>query len=123
MTWFNARHRKRMDFINDFRPTSKIQLKQVCQWYCNGDIKKAQEMYDYYAKDINLPDFDPIPPNWQQQVKDGANGLMSWIKENQNTLSHWYEFIRQIIVNKGKLPSISSEVEDVADSEPLPPIN
>ena len=112
-----------MEFIQNFRPTSKIQLKQVCQWYCNGDLKKAQEMYDYYAKDIELPDFDPIPITWQQQVKDSANGVMSWIKENQNTLSQGYEFFRQIIVNKGKLPNLVSETEDVAESEAIPPLN
>lgn len=123
MIWFNRGHRKRMEFIQNFKPTSKIQLKQVCQWFCNGDIKKAQEMYDYYAKDINLPDFDPVPPTWQQQVKDGANGVMSWIKDNQNTLTQGYEFIRQIIVNKGQLPAITA-AEDVAeDAEPIPSIN
>ena len=112
-----------MEFIQSFRPTSKVQLKQVCQWYCNGDLKKAQEMYDYYAKDIDLPDFDPIPPTWQQQVKDGANGLMSWIKENQGTLSQGYEFMRQIIVNKGQLPALAENVEEVAETEEIPSIN
>ena len=112
-----------MEFLQQFRPTSKVHLKQVCQWYCNGDLKKAQEMYDFYAKDIDLPDFDPVPPTWQKQVKDGANGLMEWIKANQNTLSQGYEIIRQIIANKGKLPPIVSETEDVVESEPIPSIN
>ena len=80
-------------------------------------------MYDFYAKDIELPDFDPVPPTWQQQVKDGANGLMGWLKENQNTLLQGYEFFRQIIVNKGQLPAIASDVEEVAESEQIPSIN
>lgn len=113
-----------MDFLQNFRPTSKVQLKQACQWYCNGDFKRAQEMYDFYAKDIDLPDFDPVPPTWQQQVKDGANGLMGWLKENQNTLSQGYEFIRQIIANKGQLPTLASDAEEITEStEPLPSIN
>ena len=111
-----------MDIIKDFRPTSKVQLKQFCQWYHNGDIKKAQELYEYYAKDIELPDFDPVPPTWQQQVKDNANGFMSWIKENQDTLTQGYEFIRQIIANKGKLPSLVAAEEEIVE-EPLPSIN
>jgi len=123
MLWLNRKNKERMEFIQNFRPTSKVQLKQVCQWYCNGDLKKAQEMYDFYAKDINLPDFDPIPPTWQQQVKDGANGVMDWVKQNQNTLSQVYEFIRQVIVNKGQLPTLTTDVEEVAESEQIPPIN
>ena len=124
MIWFNKRRKERMDFLQNFRPTSKVQLKQACQWYCNGDFKRAQEMYDFYAKDIELPDFDPVSPTWQQQVKDGANGLMGWLKENQNTLSQGYEFIRQIIANKGQLPALTSDAEEVAEStEPLPSIN
>lgn len=123
MTCFNNKRKKeRMEILQDFRPTSKIQLKQFCQWYHNGDIKKAQELYEYYAKDIDLPDFDPVPPTWQQQVKDNANGFMSWIKENQNTLTQGYEFIRQMIANKGALPSIVSAEEEIAE-EPLPSIN
>ena len=109
-----------MDFIQNFRPTSKIQLKQVCQWYANGDIKKAQEMYEYYAKDIDLPDFDPVPPTWTEKLKGGADGILGWLRENQDTLSQGYEFIRQIISNKGKLPPMSGG--EVA-AEVLPSIN
>ena len=123
MTWFNRKSKERMDFIQNFIPTSKMQLKQACHWYCNGDFKKAQEMYDFYTKDIELPDFDPVPPTWQQQVKDGANGLMDWVKQNQNTLSQVYEFIRQVIANKGQLPSLATNVEEVVESEQVPPIN
>lgn len=123
MIWFNKKRKERMDFLQNFKPTSKVQLKQACQWYCNGDFKRAQEMYDFYVKDIELPDFDPVPPTWQQQVKDGANGFMGWLKENQNTLSQGYEFIRQIIVNKGQLPVLASEAEEVAESEQIPSIN
>lgn len=118
---FNREKRKRMELLQDFRPTSKIQLKQFCQWFYGGDIKKAQELYEYYAKDIELPDFDPVPPSWQQQVKDNANGFMSWLKENQGTLTQWYDFVRQIIANKGVLPNIAETAEEVA--APLEDIN
>lgn len=117
------RQRERMEFLQNFRPTSKYNLKQMCQWYCNGDFDKAQEMYDFYTKDIELPDFDPIPPTWQKQFKDNANGIIDWIKQNQNTLSQGYEFFRQIIANKGKLPAIMGVEEEIAENEPLPSIN
>lgn len=117
--------RERIELLQNFCPTSKIQLKQFCQWYYNGDIKKAQELYEYYSKDIELPDFDPVSPTWQQQVKDNANGFMSWIKDNQNTLLQGYEFIRQLIANKGILPTLADDVEETAEvaEETIPTIN
>ena len=80
-------------------------------------------MYEYYAKDINLPDFDPVPPTWQQQMRSNADGLMSWIKDNQGMLSQGYEIIRQIIINKGQLPALAEDVEESVESEALPSIN
>lgn len=112
-----------MEFIKSFKPTSKMQLKQVCQWYCNGDIKKAQEMYEYYAKDIELPDFDPVPETWQQSVKNNANGLMGWLRENKDTLSQGYQLLYQIIANKGKLPTSLGDAEEIIEDESIPSIN
>ena len=123
MLWLSGKQKERMDFIQNFRPTSKIQLKQICQWYCNGDIKRAQEMYDYYTKDIQLPDFDPVQPTTIQQLKESANDLMNWVNKNQNTLVQGYEFIRQLIVNKGALPVINAVEKEAEVSESLPPIN
>lgn len=118
MIWFNKERKIKMDFIQNFRPTSKIQLLQVCQWYHNGDVKKAQEMFDYYAKNIDLPDFDPVAPSTMEQVKTMAGGLYNWIKENQNEIATGYQFISTIIQNKGILPKIAETAE-----EALPSIN
>ena len=115
MIWFNSKERrKKMEFIQTFRPTSKIQLKQMCLWYYKGDMKKAQEMYDFYAEGLQLPDNEPIPLTWV----DHARNFVGWAKENQNEIAQAYEFLRSIIVNKGRLPSIVAE-----DAEALPPIN
>ena len=121
--FFNKEKKERMEFIRNFTPTSKMHLKQACHWYCNGDIEKAEKMYEYYAKDIELPDFDPTPPTLAQQVKENANGIMNWVKDNQSTLTQGYEFIRQLIANKGKLPALASAEEDVEAAESLPSIN
>ena len=116
MIWFNSEDkRRRMEFIQTFRPTSKIQLKQVCNWYHKGDLKKAKEMYDFYADGLDLPDNDPVPPTWIDQAKS----FMGWAKENQNELAQAYEFVRSIVANKGKLPSVG--IEPVGEA--LPPIN
>lgn len=115
MLWFNSEEkRKKMEFIQTFRPTSKIQLKQVCNWYHNGDLKKAKEMYDFYAEGLDLPDNDPVPPTWFDQAKS----FVGWAKENQGEIAQAYEFVRSIITNKGKLPALG-----IDSGEALPPIN
>ena len=121
MLWFNSKERKkRMEFIQSYIPTSKAQLIQVAMWYHKGNVEKAQEMVDFYTKNMQLPDFDPIQPTFMQQVKSNASDLFSWIKENQDDLVQGYQFIQGIIKNRGALPEIPP-VEPVG--EPLPNIN
>ena len=117
MLWF--KDKKRMEFIQSYIPTSKAQLIQVAMWYHKGDTQKAQEMVDFYTKNMNLPDFDPVQPTFMEQMKSGASDLFSWIKENQGEIVQGYDFIRSIIANKGALPAVGEE----AAAEPLPPIN
>jgi len=118
MLWFNKERKKKMEFIQNYVPTSKAQLLQVAMLFNKGDIHKAQEMFDFYAKNLDLPDFDPIAPTFMQQLKGSASELYSWIKENQGDIVQGYQFIQGIIKNKGEVIS----VEPTA-SEPLPPIN
>ena len=117
MLWFNKDKKKRMEFIQSFIPTSKAQLIQVAMWYHKGDVDKAQEMVDFYTKNMKLPDFDPVQPTFLQQVKGSASELFSWIKENQGDIVQGYQFIQQVIQNRGVI------VPQVPQAEPLPPIN
>lgn len=110
-----------MEFIQSYIPTSKAQLIQVAMWYHKGDVQKAQEFVDFYTKNMNLPDFDPIAPTFMQQVKDNANGIFSWIKENQGDIVQGYQFIQSVIKNKGVVPPAIDSPGTIA--EPLPPIN
>lgn len=107
-----------MEFIQNYVPTSKAQLLQVAMYYNKGDIQKAQEMFDFYAKNLDLPDFDPVEPTFMQQVKMNASDIFSWVKENQEDLVQGYQFIYSIVKNKGALPIATD-----ATTEPLPPIN
>ena len=118
MLWFNKERKKRMELIQNFVPTSKAQLIQVAMYYNKGDIQKAQEMFDFYAKNLDLPDFDPIAPTFMQQVKRNANDIFTFVKENQDDIMQGYQMIYSIIKNKGALPVASD-----AAAEPLPPIN
>lgn len=115
MLWFNKDKKKKMEFIQNFVPTSKAQLIQVAMWFHKGDVQKAQEMVDFYMKNMTLPDFDPVAPSFMQQVKTNATSLFEWIKENQGDLVQGYGYIRSIIANKGFIPE--------APAEPLPDIN
>lgn len=121
MLWFNRKEkRKKMEFIQNYVPTSKAQLIQVVMMYNKGDLQKAQEMFDFYAKNLDLPDFDPIAPTFMQQVKSSAVDIYGWIKENQSDIVKGYQFIQTVIQNKGVLPIADTTG---AVTEPLPPIN
>ena len=115
MFGLNKEKEKRMNFIQSFTPTCKMQLLQVCLWYCNGDTDKAQKMFAYYANNVELPDTEPVQPTWQQNTKDTVNGLLSWFKENQDVLAQGYDFIRSVIANRSAVP--------LENPTPLPPIN
>lgn len=119
MLWFNSKERKqKMEFIQNFVPTSKAQLIQVAMMYNNGDLKKAQEMFDFYAKNIDLPDFDPVAPTFMQQLRHNASDIFEWVKENQSDIVQGYQLIYSIIKNKGVLP-----IAPDTTTEALPPIN
>lgn len=102
-----------MEFIQTFVPTSKAQLLQVAMWYHQGDMVKAQQMVDFYTKNLSLPDTDPVPPSWIDQAKS----LFGWLKENQGDLMQGYQVIQGLIKNKGALTLTEDAVEA------LPPIN
>lgn len=110
-----------MEFLQSYVPTSKAQLLQVAMFFNKGDIQRAQEMFDFYAKNLDLPDFDPVAPTFMQQLRGSASDIFTWIKENQGDIVNGYEFIRSVIVNKGALPPIVPDSADVAN--PLPDIN
>jgi hypothetical protein len=122
MKWFTTKkQREKMEFIQHYVPTSKAQLLQVAMYYHGGNMEKAQEMFDFYNKNLELPDFDPVEPSIMQQVKQTAGGLFNWIKTNQGDLITGYQYIQQLIQNHGVLPTIATDDEQTAD--PLPEIN
>ena len=114
---FNSWRKKKMDLLKNYTPTSKAQLIQVCMYMNRGDVGKAQEMFDFYDKNLSLPDFEPVQPTLMQQMRGGISELYSWIKENQQDLVNGYQFVQSIIKNKGEVVPLPSE------GSPLPPIN
>lgn len=106
-----------MEMLRDFRPTSKIQLRQFCICYCDGDVKKAAEMYDYYAAGIELPDTEPVKPSTMQVVKENAVDIFGFVKDNQADIINAIAFIKSIFSRGG----VSAAIAPVAEA--LPKIN
>lgn len=119
MKWF-TNNKKRLEMISAMRPTSKATLKMQCLMVCKGNIDEALKLYDFFSRDMpNLPDFDPVPPTWQQNTAQTINSIMAWMKENGGTIQQAYSMVQQIIANKGVLPI----TPEPPAAEPLPPIN
>ena len=105
------------------KPTSKNSLKWQCLYCAKGDLKEAQELYDYLTTDMqDLPDFDPAPTTWVDTTKRTAGDIFSWFRDNQNTIATGYEMVRQMTGNR--LPPLTlPTAEPETPVEPLPPIN
>ena len=103
--------------IRAIQPTSKASLKMQCLLVCNGDIEKAERLYDFMSKGLeDLPTFDNIPPTTMQQIKDGAVNTFTWLNENQEQVMNWVGIIKNMFGKGGggNVPPTST---------PLPPIN
>lgn len=106
----------KMEQIKSLRFTSKLSLKATCLFASGGDVEKASKLYDYFGKDVNLPDIDPIQPSTFDKVKDGIGGVFSWWKENQEDVGKIYELI-QAFRGRGRMtPPIEPQ-----EIPPLPP--
>ena len=122
MIWNYGKKKRRMQMVNQgLRATSKSSLKLQCLFCAKGDLKEAKELYDFFASDMpDLPDYDPVPPTWQQNTAQTINGIMAWVKENGDTIQQAYQFVQQVIANKGVIPVTPEAPAPTVD---LPPIN
>ena len=122
MLWFTNKKKRRMEMAQQgIRATSKTSLKIQCLFCAKGDLKEAKELYDFLASDmVDLPDSDPIPPTWVDNTKDMVNGVIGWVKENQDTLAQGYDFLNSIIE---KRKGVNATPTQMPPQEPLPAIN
>ena len=114
---FNKRKQreKMMQMAQQFTPTSKAALKQFCIMASKGNVDEATKLYNFYIEGMeDLPMFDPVPPTVMEKVKGTADGIFSFIRENQDGIMQGVELIRSL-TGKGKT------VEAAASA--LPPIN
>lgn len=78
-------------------PSSKIALKMSCLQSANGDVSKAQELYNYLVDGIDsMPDFPIAKPSTMQQIQQTANGVFTWLKENQQDILNIVGIVKQL---------------------------
>ena len=121
MIWNYGKKKRRLQMVNQgLRATSKSSLKLQCLFCAKGDLKEAKELYDFFASDMpDLPDQDPVPLTWQQNTANTINGIVAWMKENGPTIQQAYQYVQQVIANRGVIPA----PEPPAPTVDLPPIN
>ena len=79
------------------RVTSKISLKLSCLDVCENDIKAADELYNYIAQGLDLPDNDPPTPSRLEQIKRGADDIISWLGGHKDDFMLGYVLIKGLI--------------------------
>lgn len=90
--------------VSLLRTTSKDSLKRSALFMCNGDIKAATEIYDFFVKDMpNMPDFDTLQPSFMDQAKDTIGGVLGWIDQNQDKLVGYWNIIQAM--RNGAVPT------------------
>ena len=108
--------RRKID-LSMINPSSKIALKLSCLQQTNGDVKKAEELYNFLADGIeSMPDYPSQQPSVLQQIQQTAGGIFNWVKENQGDIVNAYNFMQQV---RNGVSSASSAVSDIP---PLPPM-
>lgn len=102
--------------MQNLRLTSKLSLKTSCFAVCGGDIEKADRLYNYFAKDLKLPEIDPTEPSLFDKIKGTVNETLGWVRDNKDELSEAYNYIQ---VMRGK-SSISTQPPISPELPPLP---
>lgn len=113
--FLKKRKEKIREAIAMIKPTSKASLKAQCLYLSNLNVEKAEKMYDFLVKDMeNIPEVEPASRSFIENFGEQANGILGWLRENQDMLGQGVDFIKGIITSRkgGAVPP-----------SPLPPIN
>ena len=94
-----------------------MSLKMSCIRACGKDIKAAEQLYDFFVKDMpGLPDFDVVPPSPMKQAVDMIGKAFGWIDKNQDKLAGYYNLFQQMRTGN----SVTPPVQDVSGVPPPP---
>lgn len=112
------------EMVKMISPTSRASLKTTCLLMADGDIDKAERLYDYFAKDMpEIPPYDAPAPTMMDSVKSNVNGLFTLIGEHKDSISQGYEVIRAMFGSRSA--NVVAEVEETAEAveSDLPPVS
>ena len=83
--------------LTTLRTTSKDALKRSALMMCEGDIKKATEIYDFFMKDVeNMPDFDTPPTPFIEQAKNTVGEVFGFFDQNKDKIAAAIDFIKSM---------------------------
>ena len=105
------RNRIEMSRAKAINPTSKMSLKMSCMQIADGDIEKAERIYDFFAKDMTLPDNDPVEPTTIDRIKTTAADLFTLYKENKDDIAQGIAMIRAL--RGGVAPSAPANIPEL----------
>lgn len=87
-----------------------------CLQSANGDVAKAQELYNYLVDGIDsMPDFPIAKPSTMQQIQQTANGVFTWLKENQQDILNIVGIVKQF--GGGNVAQVATQA-----AEAIPPL-
>lgn len=88
--------RKKIDY-SMINPSSKMALKLSCLQQTGGDVKKAEELYNFLSDGVeSMPDYPIQKPSAMQQIQQTAGSIFGWVKENQGDIINAVNFIQQM---------------------------
>ena len=115
-----------MLFVKDYdysliQTTSKEALKRSALVVANYDIKKASEIYDYFAKDMpDLPTTEPVMPSSYEQLKNNATDILRWGNENQDNIVGTINMVLRLLGKKPiGIPAEAAEAATIIKPAPI----
>lgn len=102
-----------MDLLRDFKPTSKTQTRQFCIWYCEGNVEKANELYKYFTDGLDLPDQEPAQPSRMQNVKEGVEDVVGFIRDNGDDIMNAFYFVKDLFTNKASVGAVADALPKI----------
>lgn len=99
--------------------SSKVTLKMSCVQVANGDMAKATELYDFFAKDLELPDY-PVPqPTAVQKFTQQADAFFGWVDQNGEKFLKGFNMIQML---RGRAPIPMQQAAEAAVENAIPPL-
>lgn len=108
--------------LNMIDPSSKIALKMSCVQSSGGDLSKAKELYDFFAADIQIPDYPEPKPSTIQRFAQQADMLFGWLENNGDKFIKGYNMI-QMFRGKAPIPFMQAAEAATEAIPPVPPMN